>query len=93
MRKSLKHKINNLEQAVDLFWKLQRQWNNSPVANTHYTVSDANNILRQIIHNMRFPKQLRKQASEFQAEIISPKTRRATLKTYDALKVVVQLTR
>lgn len=89
MQKSFRLKINNLEQAVLLFWQLQLQWADRAVATT-YTVSDANFILRQIIANNRFPKVLRNQAREFQREIIDPKAC-VSLKQCDANKCCVIL--
>ena len=88
MPKLSKPKITNLEQAVQAFWKLQRQWHGHDTG-TRYTVADTNLVLShpQIVASKS--QELRKQAWAFQNEIIN----RPRRKKRSSGEVILPLTR
>lgn len=72
------HKLNQ-EQATQLFWDLQRQWNGM-APTRKYTVADANKCIRSILTSPKTSKALRRQASNLQSAIISNKRGRKSTK-------------
>lgn len=73
MRKSSNLKVNNLDQAVNVFWRLQRQWHrpSSIKAGEGFTVEQANRALRSIMCLPRLPQAFKQQVQAFQNDIIS----------------------